>query len=645
MMSISRTNVVSTIAWMGLLSLCLCTSAARPASLGDIPAPRDAPYPGPIALVVTATDREHRVFRVRETLPVRPGPLVLLHPTWIPGSHAPVNQIKRVAGLSITANGKPLAWTRDDVDLQALHVDVPVGTTSVDIAFDSLLPRPPNNDTSVITDSIVHVKWEGLIFYPAGHYASRIDVDATLVLPDGWTYASALRARPAPSSNPVTFERTSLETLIDSPVMGGRFSKRMSLDADGAARPVMLDVFADDAKALEVPAVALDAHRAMVTQAELLFGSRHFRHYDILLALSEDRLGIGLEHHESTEMSLKSNYFNEWSKSVVERYALPHEFVHSWNGKFRRPQDLSTSNFNVPMRNSLLWVYEGQTQYWGEVLAARAGMMPLETMKERFARAAAYQQIAPGRRWRNLQDTTFDEIVQGREIPLDWPDQQRAQDYYSEGQLIWFDVDTIIRERSGGLRSLDDFASAFFGVDDGRVAPLTYVFDDVVAALERVQPYDWKSYLRARLDTVGSLPIEGFERAGWRLAWTDQESDYTKIIYASAPQGTTSFFWTLGCTIQKDGEIANVRWDGPAFRAGLSNGATLLAVGMREYAPDVLKAEVAAAKGRDAPIDLLVKSGKDFRVVHVDYHDGIRFPTLERIEGRPDLLTPILTAR
>ena len=625
--------------------LLFVATLARGALADGVPPPRDVAYVGPIALTVTATDVAHRVFTVRETIPVRPGPLTLLYPAWIPGSHAPTNQIKRMAGLRITAQGRPLAWTRDAVDLQALHVDIPAGTSTIEVRFDDLLPKPPTGDTGVLTADFAFVKWEGVVLYPAGHYASRIDVDASVVLPDAWPHASALRARSsAPASTGFTetrFERVSLETLIDSPVLSGRHLRRIPLDPDGTARPVFLDLFADDPKAFEASDEALDAHRNMVKQLDRLFGARHFAHFDILVSLSKENLGIGLEHHQSSENGLKSDYFTDWSKSVAQRYLIPHEFTHSWNRKFRRPKDLWTPNYNVPMQNSLLWVYEGQTEYWGEVLAARSGLIPLEVMKERFAREAAFMQITAGRTWRPLQDTTIDEIITGREIPLDWPSWQRNEDYYSEGQLIWFDVDTIIRERSGNRRSLDDFARAFFGVDDGRTTPLLYDFDDVVAALQRVQPYEWKSYLRARLDGLRPAPTEGYERAGWRLAWTDKESDYAK---SNAGHDGTNFAFTLGFNVTKHGDIVNVVWDGPAFRAGLAGG-TLVAVNLHAYEADVLTKAIGDAKGTNAPIELLVKNGNEYQLVRVDYHDGLRYPTLERIEGRPDLLTAILSPK
>jgi len=630
------------------LSLCCVLPAREAGAAGtatNIPAPRDVAYLGPAALTVTATDVAHRVFTVVETLPVRPGPLTLLHPSWIPGAHAPVNGVKRLAGLRITAQGRPLAWTRDVADLQAFHVDVPPGASTIEIRFDHLLPRSPNGDAGVLTTAIANVKWEGLVLYPAGYYASRIDVDAALVLPTEWSAASALRPRATAATSEgrteTRFERVSLETLIDSPVLAGRYVRRIPLDPEGAARPVVLDLVADDPKALEASTEAIDMHRNLVEQLDRLFGARHFAHYDILVSLTKDDLGIGLEHQQSSENGVKSDYFTDWSNTIAARYIIPHEFAHSWNGKFRRPKDLWTPNYNVPMRNSLLWVYEGLTQYWGEVLAARSGMIPLEPMKERFARAAIATQFTPGRGWRPLQDTTDDEIVQGRELPLDWPSWQRSQDYYVEGALIWFDIDTIIRERSNNRRSLDDFARAFFGVDDGRTTPLLYDFDDVVNALQRIQPDDWKTYLRTRLDELRPVPNDGFERAGWRLGWTDQESDYAK---SNASRLGGGFAYSLGFDVNKSNEIVNVAWDGPAFRAGVSGG-TLLAVNLRAYEPDVLKAAIAAAKDTTTPIELLIKDGNDYQLAKIDYHDGLRYPTLERIDGRPDLLTPILSPR
>lgn len=609
-----------------------------------LPPARDVAYIGAINLRVDARDVDHKRLQVRETVPVRPGRLVLLYPVWIPGNHSPTNEVKRLTGLRIEAAGKVLPWQRDPDHFHAFVVDVPVGVTTLEITFQQVLPLAPTGSDALLSRRFIGVEWQGALLYPAGYAASRIEIDAALRLPDGWNHGSALRPLYAPvPGGEVRFERVSLETLIDSPVFAARHTKRIELDP-GSVPPLFLDLFAEEAASLEYTEPEMDAHRNLVRQADRLFGSRHFAHYDILLALGDD-IEMGLEHQESSENGVKANYFKDWAKSVPARYLVPHEFAHSWNGKFRRPRDLWAPDFNTPVRNSLLWVYEGQTQYWGEVLAARSGMMSPAEVRERFARTAAWLQASAGRQWRSLQDTTDDAIMSGRKLPIEWYSWQRFEDYYAEGSLIWLDVDARIREESGGKRSLDDFARAFFGVEPRRVAPLLYDFSDVVTTLNQVQPFDWAAFLRARLEALGGdAAFDGLAHAGWRLTFTDKQGDYAKT--ADAYSESADFLHSLGLIVGKNGKLREVLWDGPAFRAGLTKGLTLLAVNLRAYDADVLRdAVTAAAQPGGQLVELLLKDGSDYRIARIDWRGGLRYPTLERIDGRSDLLTLILSPR
>lgn len=627
-----------------LLAAALVALASGPSAAQRLPPARDVPYLGVIGLRVDATDVDHKRLQVRETLPVRPGRLVLLYPLWIPGNHAPTNEVKRLTGLRIEAAGAVLPWRRDPDHFHAFVVDVPAGVFTLDVAFQQVLPLAPTGSDSLLAQRFIDVQWQGAVLYPAGYDVSRIDVDATLRLPTGWAHGSALRPLEATASGgELRFERVSLETLVDSPVFAARHAKRVELDP-GSTPPVFLDLFAEDAASLDYSETALDAHRDLLRQADRLFGTRHFKHYDLLLAIGED-IEVGLEHHQSSENGVKANYFKDWAKSVPARYLAPHEFVHSWNGKFRRPRDLWAPDFNQPARNSLLWVYEGQTQYWGEVLAARSGMMSAAEVRERLARTVAWLQASAGRQWRSLQDTTDDEIMSGRKLPIEWYSWQRFEDYYDEGALIWLDVDARIREASGGARSLDDFARLFFGIEPGRVAPLLYDFADVVTTLNRVQPFDWAAFLRARLDTVANeAAFDGLARAGWQLTFTDKPSDYAKT--ADSYWESADFMHSLGLRVGKENKLGEVLWDSPAFRAGLTKGLTLLAVNLRAYDADVLRdAVTAAATPAGPPIELLLKDGSDYRIVRIDWRGGLRYPALERIEATADLLTPILSPR
>lgn len=624
------------------------TPVAAHGSAPGVPPVSSAPYPGTITLAVDATDVERRIQRAIETFPVKPGPLTLLYPQWLPGTHSPAGRLDQFSGVECSGGDARIPWTRDPVDVWAFHFDIPKGVSTLTCRFEFLSPLDKEQGREVMTPNIVGVQWNQILLYPAGHDASRIRFQATLKLPEGFRYATALETeRPAAGDAPAVFRTTSLETLVDSPLFSGRHSRTFDLDPGAAAAgrpPVRLDVFAEREASLDATPEQIDAHRRLVEQADRLFASRHYAHYDFLLSLSSQFSGIGLEHHQSSENGVRDNYFTDWKTTAAVRSLLPHEYAHSWNGKFRRPADLATPNYNVPMQDSLLWVYEGQTQYWGNVLAARSGLQDVAFAREvQAATAAIYAQRA-GRDWRNLQDTTNQPIVGGR-VPTEWSDWYRGADYYDEMNLVWLDVDTRIRELSGEKKSLDDFARASFGVDDGRVRVLTYTFDDVVAALNRVQPYDWRGMLRARLDAHGpDAPLDGIRRSGWELVFDDQENAYTKSVETT--RRVAGFRYSLGFDVASDGNrITNVRWNGPAFTAGIVARNVLVAVNGRTYSPEILREAILGNRDGKRPIELLVKSGEYYRTETIDYRDGLRYPHLKRVEGTPDRLTQIFAAK
>jgi len=617
-----------------LAALALAYSCA---SAADIPTPADRPYPGTIVLNVDATDVGQAIFRVRATIPATPGPMTLLYPQWVPGNHGPSGPLMQFAGLRLTAGGKPVAWKRDPVNVHAFHVEVPAGATTLEAHYEYLSPVDQSQGRITMTADILGVQWLSMSLYPAGYATRHIPVQANLTLPAGWQYGTALETERR-DGDVVRFKPTDLETLVDSPLFAGRYFKRYDLDP-GAKVPVMLNVVADNPESLEAKPEQLAPHRALVQQAAKLFQSHHYKHYDFLFALSEDFGGIGREHHQSSENGVKPGYFTEWAKNEPVRDLLPHEYTHSWNGKFRRPADQNVPNFNVPLQNSLLWVYEGQTQFWGEVLGARSGLVSAQGTRDSLALTAAHYAGIRGRSWRTVQDTVNDPIIAMRR-PLGWSSWQRSEDYYSEGELIWLDVDTKIRELSGDKRSLDDFARVFFGTDNGSIGPAYYTFDDVVKALRGVQDYDWAAFLRARLDNNGPAPLDGLARAGWKLVFKDTPTDLIKA--AEERNKFTDFTYSLGFSVKSDGGIVGVQWDGLGFNAGLAGATTLVAVNNKAYKPDVLKAAIKAAQKGKEPIELLVRKGNVFRVVKFDYHDGLRYPHLERIPNTPDRLATIL---
>lgn len=616
-----------------------------------IPAPQDTAYPGTIRLQVDVTDLDRRIFRVKETVPVAaPGPMTLLYPQWLPGNHGPRGPIDKLGGLTIRAGGKVIPWRRDPLDMYAFHIDVPAGVRAVELEFQQLTPTETDQGRVQVTPEMVNLQWEKALLYPAGHHAGRITVEPSVVLPQGWGYGVALDGptrRRAGDGEVVTFAPTSLETLVDSPMFAGRHYRQVDLDPGGAGRPpVRLNIVADEPKNLEIKPEQLAQHRALVVQADRLFGSRHFDRYDFLLATSDRLGGIGLEHHRSSENGVDANYFEAWDKSVGDHDLLPHEYVHSWNGKHRRGADLWTPNYNVPMRNSFLWVYEGQTQFWGWVLAARSGLLTREQSLEQLALYAAQYDQRPGRAWRGLLDTTNGPIVTARK-PHPWASWMRQEDYYVEGLLVWLDADTLIRERSGGRRSLDDFARAFFGPSSsapgGKATVRTYAFEDVVAGLNAVEPYDWAGFLTARLNRTGAGgPLDGLTRGGYRFVWAEAPSSMQKAAETSGKY--TDLSYSLGLVVNNDAKLTQVVWEGPAFKAGLTTGTVIVGVNGRAYTADILKEAVTQAR-RTGVVELLVKHADRLRTVQVRYDGGLRYPALERAGRGAATLDAILAPR
>jgi predicted metalloprotease with PDZ domain len=618
----------------------LQSAGPQPAPLpAPIEAPRDVPYAGMLKISVDATDLDRRIFRIRETVPVSgPGPLTLLYPRWIPGGHTPRGDLANLAGLIVTANGKRLEWTRDTIEVAAYHIDVPDGVKQVELEFQYLTATDADQGRVVVTPEMLNIQWISLALYPAGHFTRQIKIEPSVRLPEGWGYGTALET----ADGLVTFKPVTFDVFADSPMFAGRWFKKVDLDPGGRSR-VTLNVMADDPNLLDMSPKQIEAHRAMVVQADRLYGARHYDHYDMLLSLSDRLGGIGLEHQRSSENGTAPKYFTDWDKLPATRDLLPHEYTHSWNGKYRRPADLWTPNFNVPMRDSLLWVYEGQTQYWGYVLAARSGLLTRQEALDAIGATAATYDNRVGRAWRQMSDTTNDPIIASRRA-IPWTSWQRSEDYYSEGQLIWLDADTLIREQSGGKKSLDDFAKAFFGVNDGDWSQLTYDFDEVVKTLNAVQPYDWAKFLKTRLESHGpGAPLDGVTRGGYRLVYTDTPTEYFKS--AEARRKATDLTYSLGLVLNKDGDLTAVQWDGPAFKAGLTDGAKVIAVNGLGYDAERIKDAVQRARGAGDAVELIVKTGDRYRTVKIPYNGGLRYPRLERVAGTQDRLGEILTPR
>ena len=606
----------------------------------DIPQPVDKPFPGTIELSIDATNVNQKIFSVHEHIPVKPGKLTLLYPQWLPGEHSPTAQLAQMAGFKITGNQQRIEWKRDTLNMYAFHLTVPAGVNAIDADFQYLSPISGDQGANFASAEIADVHWEKVVLYPAGYYSHNNTVKPSVRIPAGWKFASALELAEQ-TGQQLAFQPVDLEDLVDSPVYAGKYFARFDLDP-GAKVPVYLDFFADDADALAAKPEQIEFHRALLQQAYKLFGSHHFKHFDFLVAASDKFTFEGLEHHQSSENGVKPTYFTEWDDKGLSLRGdlIPHEFTHSWDGKFRRPADQLTANFNIPMQDSLLWVYEGQTQYWGYVLAARSGLLTAGQVKDKLAWIAADYSVESSQQWRNVQDTTNDPIINDRR-PLAWQSVQGAEDYYYEGQLIWLDVDTKIRELSQDKNSLDDFALKFFGVENGRHKPLTYTFDDVINTLNQVQPFDWAHYLRTRLDSHGPAPLDGITRSGWKLIYTEKPTDYYKSV--NAENSVADFWFSLGFNVGHNDHVTSVLWDSPAFKAGMTMDVDLLAVNGREYKEDLLKRVITDAQKTRQPIDLLIKKEGDYQTIHIAYFDGLKYPRLEKIEGTRDRMAEILT--
>ncbi len=622
----------------GMLSLLLLFSAAA-----ALPQEKSST----IVLEVDATTISRKILSAHESFPVTAPSahtIDLVYPKWIPGDHAPTGPIADLVSLRFSAGGKPLAWVRDPVDMYRFHIPVPAGTTLLVADFSLVGSYVAGNDFApgdTSTPVQGDVNWDQLVLYPADTAAEQVSVAGSLKLPEKWSYATAL-PHGSQQGNTIHFDPVSLTTLIDSPVMCGSIMREFDITPKGVSQRHVLDLFEHSPEGLNVPPERVAAFRNLVAEAGVLFQSHHYASYHFLVE-AQSESSDGLEHQQSSDEQMPELGMVSASFSAEAGNLLAHEMIHSWNGKFRRPAGLATPDYQQPMIGDLLWVYEGLTSYWAEVLATRAGLETGAQAKDRLALDQAEMDARAGRDWRSLQDVSRSAQLL-YSASQQWTILRRSTDFYKEGPLLWLQVDSILREKSKGARSLDTFAANFFGPPDGMVTVKPYTYQELIAALNQVVPFDWDTLLKGNLLATRPIPVSpGLEASGWTVVYSDEPNEAAVDAEVTSQQADLST--SIGLVVDQDGTIVDVAPDSAAGRAGLAPASKLMGVNHRVYSADLLRQAIVSAETATQSIDLLTLTDGYYADVAVDYHQGLRSPHLTRIAGKPDLLTGILQSR
>lgn len=597
-----------------------------------------------VTLSVDASEAPRKIFHAQLKIPATAGTLTLYYPKWIPGEHGPTGPIQGLTGLKFTANGQILQWRRDLQDGWTFHVEVPAGASMVDASLDYVSPsggagHGAGHGGATATDKMMVLVWNTVLLYPAGSPSDEVTYDASVRLPAGWKFGTPLPVA-SQSGEEIKFKPVPLTTLVDSPVIAGEYLRVEPLAVNP---PVEMDIAADSPGALLAPAAEFQHYKEMVVQARKMFGAEHYRDYHFLYSLSDYVSHGGLEHHESNDSRVNERTMVDPEMRLLRAGLLTHEYVHSWNGKYRRPADLTTPDYQKPMQDDLLWVYEGMTSYLGDVLSGRSGLRTPEQFRDSLAQIAADLDHKPGRTWRDLQDTA-DGVPAMQGAPREWESWRRGLDYYDEDVLNWLWVDTIIRQQTQGKKSMDDFCHLFHGGQSGPPEVKTYTFDDVVNALNEIAPYDWRGFWTARLQSHGpGAPLDGITRSGWKLVYDETRSEEIKA--AEETNKTINAEYSLGMTLGKDGQIVDTIEGMPAAAAGIGPGMKVVAVNGRRFTADVLRDALRAGKSSGQPLELLVENTEYFKTYKIDYHGGEKYPHLMRDESKPDLLSEIVKPR
>jgi predicted metalloprotease with PDZ domain len=595
-----------------------------------------------ITISVDATSAPRKIFHAQLIIPASAGMLTLYYPKWIPGEHGPTGPIQDLTGLKFTANGQTLKWRRDLLDGWTFHIEVPAGASAVNASLDFVSPTGEEGlftGGASATDKMTVLSWNTVLLYPAGWTSDELTYQASLRLPEGWKFGTPLPIASQDGSG-VRFNPVTLSTLVDSPVIAGQYLRIVPLSENPRQE---LDIAADHPGDLDAPQEVLDPYKSLTDQALKLFGAQHFRDYHFLYSLSDHVAHFGLEHHESNDSRTSERSLVDPDPRLLASGLLSHEYVHSWNGKYRRPADLTTPDYEKPMQDDLLWVYEGLTSYLGDLLSARSGIRNPDEYRENLAAMAARLDHVPGRIWRNLQDTA-DGVPWMQGAPPQWESWRRTVDYYDEDVLNWLWVDTIIREQTHGQKSLDDFCKLFHGGQSGPPEVKTYTFDDVVKTLNQVAAYDWRGFWTERLANHGpGAPLTGIERSGWKLVYDENPSELTKVRKRELKEVDAEY--SLGLLLDENGNIIDTVEGMPAAKAGIGPGMKLAAINGRRFSADVLSDALRADKNSSEPLELLIENTEYFKTLKIDYHGGEKYAYLVRDESKPDVLSEIIKAR
>ena len=586
-----------------------------------------------ISLTVDATKTPQKLLRAHLAMAVKPGPLTLYYPKWIPGEHGPDGPIASLTGLHFKGEGKDIPWKRDLLDAFTFHVDIPAGVSKLEADYDYIEP-----DGGSATDKLVVLEWNEVALYPAGVRAEQLMYEAKLTMPEGWKFGTSLPVASA-SGNHVEFKPISLDLLVDSPVITGEYYRAIDLTPAGEPIHHEIDMVADAEADLAMSPEIQKQMTNLVAESGKLFGARHYRDYHFLFTLSDHVAHFGLEHHESNDSRLPERTLISPGAGFSLGGLLAHEFAHSWNGKFRRPADLTVAYYQEPMKDDLLWGYEGLTDFLGPMLAARSGLWTPEQYHEYLASiAAALGPGRPGRTWRPLLDTAV--AVSSLGFARGWPTWRRGADYYDEGDLVWLEVDTILHRETHGQKSIDDFCHAFHGGANNGPEVKTYTFEELMASLNAIAPYDWAGFFREKLDsTSANAPVKGIENAGWKVVYDGEPS---KLM---GRRGNPGDIYSIGLQLGADGTVSDAIVGSPAFEAGISSGMKVVGVNGRVYTHDLLEDAIKASKGAAQPITLLVVVDDYYQTSTIHYDGGERYPHLAREEGNGDYLDEIIKAR